>query len=261
MFVDFGSDLAPTKVISSYRLLKSPVRVVTRQPGRRCWGIALKNEGRTIYNQGGKQILSDKNHVVLLPKGSRYTWTCVEPGECMIIDFDAPETGSAITCVEVSDSSYILSAFARIEKCKNPEHPTSRLDAMQQLYGILLFLAKAANKKYTPKDQQQRISPAVDHMLENYSDPQITNRSLAELCGISEVYFRKSFEAVYDCPPIRYLHRLRIRKAKAILLGDYDTIGQVAESVGYSSVYHFSKMFKIYTGISPTQYARSGDIA
>lgn len=257
MFVDFGSDILPTKVISSYRLLKSPVQVLTRQTGRRCWGIALKIGGRTLYNQDGKQILSDKNHVMLLPKGSEYTWTCVEPGECIIIDFDAPETGSTISCVEVSDSSYILSAFTRIEKCKSLDHLVSRLEAMQQLYGILLFLAKAANKRYTPKDKQQRISPAVDYILESYWDPQITNRSLADMCGISEVYFRKSFEEVYGCPPIRYLHQLRIRKAKAILLGDYDAIGQVAESVGYSSVYHFSKMFKTYTGMSPTEYAKA----
>lgn len=257
MFVDFGSEIVPTKVISSYRLLKSPVRVLTRQTGRICWGIALKIGGRTVYNQGGKQILSDKNHVVLLPKGGEYTWTCVEPGECIIIDFDAPVTGSAISCIEVSDCSYILSAFARIEKCKSLDHPISRLEAMQQLYGILLFLAKAANKKYMSKDKQQRISPAVDHMLENYFDPQITNRSLADMCGISEVYFRKSFEEVYGCPPIRYLHQLRISKAKAILLGDYDTIGQIAESVGYSGVYHFSKMFKTYTGMSPTEYAKA----
>ena len=81
--------------------------------------------------------------------------------------------------------------------------------------------------------------------------------SLAALCGISTVYFRKTFETVFGVSPIRYLHDLRIGKAKAILSGDYDSIRQVAESTGYSSVYHFSKMFKLYTGQSPSTYAKS----
>ena len=53
------------------------------------------------------------------------------------------------------------------------------------------------------------------------------------------------------------LHSLRMQRAKDILSSDYDSIAQVAESVGYSSVYHFSKMFRTYTGMSPSQYAKA----
>jgi AraC-like DNA-binding protein len=58
-------------------------------------------------------------------------------------------------------------------------------------------------------------------------------------------------------PPIRYLHDYRVQRAKDILSSDYDSVTQVAESVGYNSVYHFSKMFRLYTGISPTEYAKA----
>ena len=72
------------------------------------------------------------------------------------------------------------------------------------------------------------------------------------------MYFRKLFETVYGTSPIRYLHRLRMEKAKGMLLSDYDSIGQIAESVGYGSIYHFSKMFHSYVGISPTAFAATG---
>lgn len=252
--------LTPTQLMASYRLATWQVGVVTRQEGRKCWGIALKTSGKTWYTQDQKQILSDKNHVLLLPKGGCYSWKCTEPGECVIIDFDAPESGATIISIELADNSYVLSAFAKIEKCLSLKNPVNRLEAMQQLYGLLAFLVKAANRKYTPTDKRHIIAPAIDHMTENYADPTISNDVLAALCSISTVYFRKTFEAVYGISPIRYLHELRINKAKAILLGDYDSIGQIAESVGYSSVYHFSKMFKIYTGISPTEYAKSAGL-
>ena len=74
---------------------------------------------------------------------------------------------------------------------------------------------------------------------------------------MSTVYFRRTFTSVYGISPIKYLHNFRIEKAKAILKSDYDTIEQVALSVGYNSIYHFSKMFKLYTGKSPLEYAKA----
>ena len=73
--------VTPTRLVGSYRLLNSPVGTIIRQEGRACWGIALKTGGKTCYTQGGRQYLSDKNHVILLPKGGYYSWECTEPGE------------------------------------------------------------------------------------------------------------------------------------------------------------------------------------
>ena len=251
----FADSVAPTRVISSYKLLNSPVGMVTRRKSRNCWGIALKAGGKTVYYQDGKEILSDKNHVVRLPRGALYEWVCHEAGECLIIDFDAPEGSHTIRSVEIEDNSFFHAAFAQLETCMTREYPLGHLEAMEQLYRVLVFLTKAETTRLTHKDKRHILAPAVSHMLENYADPGITNDVLASLCRISTVYFRKTFESVYGTAPIRYLHELRIHKAKAILSGDFGSIGQVAESVGYSSVYHFSKMFKLYTGTSPSAYA------
>lgn len=256
MFVDFCSCLTPTRVLSSGRVRKS-VGTTVRQECRRSWGLAFKAEGVTYYSQNGKQIRSDKNCVLLIPKGGRYTWKCEAAGECLMIDFDAPETGDAIQSIEISDSSEYLTAFSKIERSMRLDNPMGHLEAMQQLYGILLLLTRAANKKYAPRDKQEILIPAMDYLLEHYSDPRITNDLLAELCGVSTVYFRKIFETVYGTSPIRYLHHLRIEKAKGMLLSDFDTVGRVAGSVGYGSIYHFSKMFRSYTGFSPTEFVKS----
>lgn len=260
MFVDFESELTPVRVISSYRLLSSPIGVVTRQKSRKCWGIALKFGGKTYYSQRGKRFLSDRNHIMLLPKGAQYEWTCVEQGECIVIDFDALEDGNTLRSVEVTDNGFILSAFSRLERALNSADAVGRLESMHILYELLMLLEKAANKKYVPKDKRHLLDPAMDYIMDHYFDPGISNDQLAQLCGMSTVYFRKTFENVYNSAPIRYLHTVRINKAKAILSGDYDSVSQVAESVGYRSVYHFSKMFRTYTGMSPSDYAKNSKI-
>lgn len=254
MFVNF----MPKEVVSATRKLKSAVGVTVQQKGRLYWGIAYKKDGATCYEQNGKRFFSDRNHVLLLPKDGVYTWKCVEAGECILIDFDGDVSADGIQSIEIGDNSELLSAFSKLERCMSPDNPIGALEAMQQLYTILIFLMKSANKKYAPKDKQRRLEPAMDAILERYSDPGITNETLAELCGMSVVYFRKCFESVYGKSPIRYLHDLRMEKAKGLLLSDYDSIGQIAESVGYGSIYHFSKMFRSYVGVSPTEFAKGG---
>ncbi len=248
--------LTVTEIVAANRLYNTPTEQPIHRHNRRLWAVALKRTGRTIYTANGRQVLSDSRHMVILPKGCSYSWRCTEAGECLIVEFDAPQVCEDILPFPVADSAFFENAFLELQK--NLHTPTShaQLGCMHRFYGVLSQLVKSTSGPYVPKARQQLIQPALDHMAENYFDPTITNDRLARLCGISTVYFRKCFEAVCGVSPIRYLHDLRLQKAKDILSSDYGSVGLVAQSVGYSSVYHFSKMFKFYTGISPSQYAK-----
>ena len=76
------------------------------------------------------------------------------------------------------------------------------------------------------------------------------------MTGLSCVYFRKLFTRLMGQAPMAYVHGLRIQKAKEMLRSDFGTIAEVADAVGYCNVYHFSKMFKQQTGLSPGQYSK-----
>ncbi len=257
MFVNSVADIIITKIFSANRLRNSPVGITIHRHNRNGWAVALKTNGKTIYTVDGNSILSDRLHPVILPKGCSYSWQCVEPGECILIEFDATTEAQQIFSFEIADNSFITNAFSRIEKCLHSPHVTDTLECKYVLYGVLLTLSKSIGKEYIPKDKRKTLQPAMEYITERYYDSGITNEHLSSLCGISTVYFRKTFESVYGVSPIKYLHNFRVKKAKAILRSDYESIEQVALSVGYNSIYHFSKMFKSYTGTSPTEYAKA----
>ena len=252
MVVDF--DIAVQRVVAANRLYNYASDNVVHQKKRNRWALALKKTGVTYYRAEGREIRSDAFHPVILPRGCSYSWKCVESGQCLLIEFDGPVGEGIPLSFEVADSGFIVREFEAIQRILAADGPSAQIEAKYRLYGLLFQLAKTMD--YVPKEKKQLLEPAMRYIQSHYHDPDITNDQLAARCGISTVYFRKSFENTYGTSPIRYLHHYRIQKAKDLLLSDFGTISQVAESTGYRSVYHFSKMFKLYTGINPTAYAK-----
>lgn len=249
-------NITATEIVAANRLLNSPIGITSTRVNREYWGIMLKTKGKTVYNCQGKEIISDSTHPVILPKGCSYTWKCIEPGECIGFEFDADSTEDMIYSFNINDTSFIINSFAKIEKKLTLKNVGYRIECLNIIYSVLLYLIKSANKEYIPSEKQDILKPAMLYIAEHYFDSNITNDYLASLCSISTVYFRKVFKSIYGVSVGSFLQNLRIEKAKALLKGDYESITQVAESVGYSSIYHFSKMFKQTTGFTPSEYAK-----
>lgn len=99
-----------------------------------------------------------------------------------------------------------------------------------------------------------------EHLDKNFFSADITNKELANICNISEVYFRKLFAKVYGVSPHQYIISARINKAKQLLSEGLFKINAIAEMCGFSSTYHFCRIFKQKTGITPTEYMKQNKI-
>ena len=53
---------------------------------------------------------------------------------------------------------------------------------------------------------------------------------------------------------IEYITHRRVARAEILLAGSSMTVKDIAYSVGYSDQMYFSRVFKKFTGSSPTQY-------
>lgn len=253
MDVDILSDLIIQRVycISSFH---TETRASSKRTDRPTWGIMLKYEGATRYECEGKTYLSDKNHIVVLPRGSSYSWCCTEAGHCLTVEFECDAVCSRIFSFSVKNDEFYLNILKKMELGRTLKKPGHRLEERRDLYALLCALFKSAEDKYVPAKTEAKIAPAIEYIAQHYNTL-IANDTLAALCGLSTVYFRKLFVACTGVSPIRYVHTLRMRKAKDMLRGDLATVGEIAYSVGYANVYAFSKMFKQYVGSSPSAYA------
>jgi transcriptional regulator GlxA family with amidase domain len=56
--------------------------------------------------------------------------------------------------------------------------------------------------------------------------------------------------------PNAYLRQVRLRKAKDMINTSYDSIAKIATACGFTDSVYFCRVFKIQTGMSPTEFRR-----
>lgn len=84
---------------------------------------------------------------------------------------------------------------------------------------------------------------------------------MASYCGLSINYFRTLFTEKTGHTPRDYQEEVRIRRSRELLSSPLLSISCIAERMGYRDVYHFSKVFKKRTGLSPRSYRREHSLS
>ena len=220
---------------------------------RPSWGMVVRCEGRSVFRCNGKEYISDPQNVILLPKGCSYSFDVLARGSYILLEFEANDEGSDVLCFPIESVDRFAKPLRRLEYDRIVGKPNSALEQMYATYEILLSLLTEARLSYVQKDKAQGVERVADYITRHYQGD-LTLEQLAAHCGISVVYFRKLFTRVIGVSPINYLHRVRTARAAELLQEDSLDVSEIAEQVGYSSVYHFSAMFKKYMGMPPSKY-------
>lgn len=81
----------------------------------------------------------------------------------------------------------------------------------------------------------------------------ITVQEIADRLSLERTYFSHIFKKNVGVSPKKYLLDYRMKRAADLIVNHEQNISTTALSVGYNDIYVFSKMFKQYYGVSPTQ--------
>src|SRR5438552_3863524 len=81
--------------------------------------------------------------------------------------------------------------------------------------------------------------------------------TVAKAVNTSTFYFCKLFKRMTGLTFTDYLARVRVEKAKALLLNRNRRVSEVAYDVGFQSLTHFNRVFRKIVRESPSSYRRS----
>lgn len=221
------------------------------------YGLTFVISGEIVYTQDKKDFISDRDHLLILPKGQTYSLHCTESGLFPLINFDIANTRSfsQIMAFRVRDPLALHNLFYELEVLTKSGDLRNRFHRLSLLYQLLSF-AIIPNKEQLSSPKRSVLQPAIDYLENHYDDSNLNNAMLSKQSCISEVYFRKLFKEEFGLSPKQYIQKIRINKAKELLRSEYLSVTTVAEMVGYSSIYNFSKAFKTQTGHTPSEYLK-----
>jgi AraC family transcriptional regulator, glycine betaine-responsive activator len=97
---------------------------------------------------------------------------------------------------------------------------------------------------------QQTLRKVAELMEANFEEP-LTAVELAQLAGLSLRQVQRLFHETLGTTPTKYYLRLRLQRARALLVQSGMSITQIALACGFQSACHFSKSYRAMYGRSP----------
>jgi two-component system response regulator YesN len=99
-----------------------------------------------------------------------------------------------------------------------------------------------------------QLQDAILYINEHYNDPELSLSQVCQHVFLSLSYFSGLFKQQTGDTFVEYLTRLRLDKAKQLLITTQLKTYDIAERVGYSDPQYFSVIFKRNTGRTPKEY-------
>lgn len=131
----------------------------------------------------------------------------------------------------------------------------SLLLTQSKIMELTHYLYKTYKDEISPTHiQNNPVIQQVEQFVANFYDGSITLDMVAGEVNLSKYYFTKYFKEHKGITFGQYLREYRIKKALNYLIETNLPVTDIAFTCGFESIKTFNRVFKYYTGLSPSQY-------
>lgn len=214
---------------------------------RGTYGLSFCKSGKITYTHRGKKFVSTPDRAVILPMGATYTLYNNSGGEFPLFNFTCmePLTDEFIV-IPLGQTEEYFSDYEKIRKLATMHG--SRLKMMSLFYGVLERLFSES------QNRNASLRRATQYIIGHLDDTTLSNSKIAAEAGVCESYLRRMFREAYKTTPKQYVIEARIQKAGQALRENRGPVTEISYQCGFSSVYHFCRAFKQYSGLTPSEY-------
>ncbi|MEZ5039242.1 MAG: AraC family transcriptional regulator [Saprospiraceae bacterium] len=114
-------------------------------------------------------------------------------------------------------------------------------------------LTKSANT------EAHLINAVKNKVIENIDKEHFGVNEICKLLGVNRMHLHRCFKSTIGISTLNYIQKIRIEKAKKLLLKKDDQIREVAFLVGFSDPCYFTRVFSRHVGMSPTEFVKNNN--
>lgn len=249
----FFQNFRAFKILNAFRV-KRDGKGGTSEP--RDWAaLAFRISGSSKFHSNGEIFSADSGSVIYIPSGVGFTRVGRDE-ELIILHLQTTlGEGDKIEVAYPENPAAVAEAFSVIHDEWKYKKSGFEYRAAAILYKLLANLSFGEDKRNS-HGKHSLIEAGAEAINLNFSDPELTVARLAEVCNISEEYFRRLYKAAYGISPHAAILEKRIEKAKSLLESGYFEVSIVCEESGFSNAKHFSTAFRKKVGITPSEYKK-----
>lgn len=217
-------------------------------------------DGEWKIGQSGEVFELKKDHLLILGAGEEhygvsectsgtrtmYFHVSSEEGDLTFDVCDDPAVIDSLT--EVSSNKNIKKIFYEIVNAKLAQDG-GKASILFDLLLHELYLTKKASAEILG----ERIKSIIHRNPEKF----YSNRELAKLVNVSLKTAETKFKAQFGLTIHRYILNFKLEQSISLIKNFPEMqIKEISYNLGFYDEYHFSKQFKSYTGLSPTEYKK-----
>ena len=154
---------------------------------------------------------------------------------------------------KITDYAPLEELFEKLLDTWNDKGPSYEFVAATLLRQLLIWVSQ--NNKRQSKNHA--ISLKIDRMIEYMRrniNRKVTLEELSGIAGLSTFYLSRAFKEATGYPIITYFNKMKIDKAKELLVEGNKKVKEVAYELGYTNEFYFSRIFKRIEGLRPTEF-------
>jgi len=257
----------PTPIVAGLQQIRC-YNHISRPLGTTDWLFVLTLRGPAWFQQNGQTFQADARDLMVIRQGTPHDYGCegpspywdnawihVHPRAAWLDWLQWPELAPGFMHLHLPPALFeqIESDFRELEAIQHSQAPFCEELAMNILERAILRCETINPRNGQLVKRDPRITKATDWLSRNFRDAPSVGE-LAKFCGLSRSRFAELFHLHTGQTVGEFSEKQRLDRAVHLLRYTSMSVTEIADQLGYSSLFYFSLRFKRALGWSPRAY-------